>query len=84
MLLQHLRQVRKEAGLTQKQLAERLQPTSDLSPEQAQLVQWQSQRFVFLCESGQRRIDVMELRTLCRALGIDYLELLHKLEPLLD
>jgi transcriptional regulator with XRE-family HTH domain len=84
VLLRELRQAREMAGLTQQQLAERLQPSAGLSSEDAQLRKWQTQRFVSRCETGQRRIDVLELRALCRAIGIPYIEFLQKLDSALD
>ena len=53
VLLRRLRQARKDAGLTQEQLAKRL---------------GQTQSFVSKCERGERRIDVVELRAWCSAL----------------
>ena len=84
MFLRQLRQAREAAGLTQEQLAERLQPTVGLSAEEAQLRKWQTQRFVSRCETGPRRIDVLELRALCRALDIPYVEFLQQLDSVLD
>lgn len=84
MFLRQLRQARKAAGLTQQQLAERLEPTSGLSEEAAKHIKWKTQRFISLCETGQRRIDVLELRALCRALGVSYIEFLQQLDSLLD
>ncbi|WP_229422856.1 helix-turn-helix domain-containing protein [Pseudoduganella umbonata] len=53
-MLRLLREERLAAGLSQEQLATRLQVT---------------QVFVSKCERGQRRIDPVELRTWCMALG---------------
>jgi len=50
-----LRALRQEAQLTQVQLADKLQ---------------QPQSFVGKYEAGERRLDVMELRQVCLALGI--------------
>ena len=50
-----LRALRQEAQLTQVQLADKLQ---------------QPQSFVSKYEAGERRLDVMELRQVCLALGI--------------
>lgn len=52
--LQRLRQARLEAELTQVQVAERLQ---------------KPQSFVAKCESGDRRVDVVELARLARIYG---------------
>lgn len=50
-----LRSVRSEAGLTQAEVAGRL---------------GQPQSFVSKYESGERRLDVIELRQVCKALGV--------------
>ena len=55
VFLKVLRQARRRAGLTQIELAKRIGET---------------QSFVSKCERGERRIDVIELRTFCRAFGI--------------
>lgn len=52
---------RKRAGLTQEQLAKRLK---------------QHQSFVARVESGERRIDVVELVVLARAIGVNAIDLL--------
>jgi len=57
--------MRTASGLTQTQVAERL---------------GQTQAFVSRCERGDRRLDVIELREFCGALGIPYLKFLKKLE----
>jgi len=49
-----LRETRLTAGLTQIELANRLNET---------------QTFISKCERGERRIDVVELESFCRALG---------------
>lgn len=64
-LLELLRAARAEAGLTQEQLAESLNVT---------------QSFVSKCERGERRIDLVELRAWCKALGISLPELVNRLE----
>lgn len=55
VFLRLLRKERKKADLTQDQLADRLGAT---------------QSFVSKCERGERRLDVVELRDWCLALGI--------------
>lgn len=60
---------RKTAGLTQEQLAARLR---------------QHQSFVARVESGERRIDVVELIVLARALGADSGYLLAATEAATD
>jgi transcriptional regulator with XRE-family HTH domain len=52
--LRHLREIREDAGVTQLDLAKRLKST---------------QSFVSKCERGERRLDVVELRLWCEALG---------------
>ena len=64
-----LRQVRKEAGLTQAELAERLNTL---------------QTIVSNYEIGERRLDVLELRQICRALGVPLLKFVERLEEVLD
>lgn len=56
---------RKRSGLTQRQLAEILR---------------RPQSFVSKYESGERRLDVLELLEICRAVGEDPCSLLLKLE----
>ena len=64
-LLRHLRQVRRNSGLTQVQLGERL---------------GQPQAIISKCERGERRLDVIELRAYCAAMGVNYLIFLDQLE----
>jgi len=59
LFLQQLRSVRTKAGMTQAQLAAKLGRT---------------QSFVSKCERGERRLDIVELRAFCRALGISLTE----------
>ena len=65
LLLEMLRAARESNGLTQLDVAERLQ---------------QSQSFVSKCERGERRIDAVELRAFCVAIGISYTDFLTKFE----
>jgi transcriptional regulator with XRE-family HTH domain len=60
-----LRELREGAGLTQEELAARLE---------------RDQPWVSVVESGQRRIDVVELREMCKALAIDSVEFMKMLE----
>jgi transcriptional regulator with XRE-family HTH domain len=60
-----LRQVRREAGLRQVGLAERLD---------------RPQSFVSNVEKGQRRVDVLELREICEACGTTLGEFVSRLE----
>ena len=53
IFLDHLRETREKANITQAKLAERLGET---------------QSFVSKCERGERRIDVAELREFCLAI----------------
>ena len=55
--LKLLKAARREAGLTQTHLAKRMAVT---------------QSFVSKCERGQRRLDVVELRAWCKALGTSF------------
>lgn len=57
VFLRQLREARIRAGLTQAQLAERL---------------GQSQSFVSKCERGERRLDVVEARAFCIAIGTPF------------
>lgn len=52
--LECLRETREAAGLTQADVAERLH---------------QTQSFVSKCERGERRMDLVELREFCSAMG---------------
>jgi len=64
-----LRQVRQEAGLTQAKLAGLL---------------GKPQSFVSKYESGERRLDVLELREICVAAGISLESFIIRLEGSLD
>jgi transcriptional regulator with XRE-family HTH domain len=63
-LLALLRQLRSDAGLTQAQLAARLH---------------RDQTFVSKYESGERRLDILELRAVCRATDMDFVEFIARL-----
>ena len=63
-----LRQVRKEAGLTQAELAGRLNTL---------------QTIVSNFEIGERRLDVLELRQVCTALGVPLVKFIERLEEVL-
>lgn len=56
-------------GLSQTEVAERLS---------------QTQLFVSRSEIGDRKVDVIELRTLCRALGINFVEFVRQLDDELE
>ncbi len=63
-----LKKAREKAGVTQVELAEAL---------------GQSQSFVSKCERGERRLDVIQLRTLCHTLGLTLPEFVDSLERVL-
>ncbi len=62
-----LRQVRAEAGLTQMGLAKSLR---------------QPQSFVSKYESGERRLDLIELRQICKAVGLTLSDFIRRFEDL--
>jgi len=64
-LLALLREIRLEAGLTQAQLAACLKT---------------DQTVISKIESGERRVDVLELREICKAVGITLEGFVRKLE----
>jgi transcriptional regulator with XRE-family HTH domain len=63
-----LRAMRAEAGLTQTELAVRI---------------GKDQTFVSKYESGERRLDVLEVREICRAMGVSLEEFVKRLEKVL-
>ena len=67
-LLSLLRLVRTEAGLTQADVAQRLK---------------QPQSFVSKYESGERRLDILELREGCHAIGVPLPEFVDRLDQAL-
>jgi transcriptional regulator with XRE-family HTH domain len=64
-LLGLLRGIRVDAGLTQSELASRLA---------------RDQTFVSKYESGERRLDILELREVCQAIGTDFVMFIRKLD----
>ncbi len=60
-----LRRARNDAGLTQAELAARLD---------------QPQSFVSKYETGERRIDFIELREICKSIGIPVLSFIRSFE----
>lgn len=60
-----VRQMRLDAGLRQADLAEKLR---------------QPQSFVSRYESGERRLDVLELGQICAVLGVSLAEFVRRLE----
>lgn len=65
VVLRLLKETREQAGLTQTDLAKKLR---------------QSQSFVSKIECGDRRLDVIQLRTMCRHLGLALGDFVEKLE----
>jgi len=65
LFLRLLREARNAAGLSQAQAAERL---------------GRPQSFISKCESGERRIDLVEFLQFCRLYGCDPHEILRRLE----
>ena len=68
-LLRLLKETRQAANITQVQLAKKLR---------------QSQSFVSKCERGESRLDVIQLRVICRHLGTDLPEFIAELEKRLN
>lgn len=64
-LLVLLRGLRVDAGLTQTELASRLS---------------RDQTFISKYESGERRLDVLELREVCQAIGTEFVTFIRKLD----
>jgi len=64
-----LQAIRKEASLSQVELAARL---------------GKPQSFVSKYESGERRLDILELNQICKASNISLTEFARRLETLLD
>ena len=60
-----LRQIREQAGLTQVELAQKLDTT---------------QSFISKCERGDRRIDIVELRAFCTAMGTSLIQFVETFE----
>jgi transcriptional regulator with XRE-family HTH domain len=60
-----LKAARVQAGLTQQSLAGRLGV---------------AQSFVSKYESGERRLDIVELRDVCRAIGISFSSVIRRFE----
>jgi transcriptional regulator with XRE-family HTH domain len=64
-----LRRLRTDAGITQEQLAAKLK---------------RPQSFVSKIEAGERRLDIIELREVCSALGIPLLKFVQEFEKALQ
>lgn len=67
-LLTLLQQVRDNAGLSQNALAERI---------------GRSQSFISKLETGESRLDLLELRQICKAVGISLLDFIKQFEDML-
>lgn len=65
VLCRLLREKREAAGLTQVEMAERLDET---------------QSYVSKCERGDRRVDLVQLRQFCRAMGLTLSEFVGEFE----
>jgi transcriptional regulator with XRE-family HTH domain len=65
VVLRLLKEARESAGLTQMDLAKKLK---------------QSQSFVSKMERGDRRIDIVQLRTICKIYGMSLLKFVEQLE----
>ena len=65
VFLRELRAARVQVGLTQVDLATRLGET---------------QSFISKCERGERRLDILELRVFCRAIGLSLSGFVQRLE----
>ncbi len=65
VLLQVLHEAREKAGVTQVELASRL---------------GRSQSFVSKCERGERRLDVVQFREVCHALGTTLPKIINAFE----
>lgn len=68
LFLDRLKDARKKAGLTQEQLARLLGET---------------QSFVSKCERGERRLDIVEVRSFCIALSVPFPSFATQLDSLL-
>lgn len=68
-VLRLLRAARESSGITQVDLAKRLKVT---------------QSFVSKIERGDRRLDIVQLRSLCKIFGVSLLDFVKQLEDELD
>lgn len=69
VVLRLLRAARERSGITQVQLAKKLKLT---------------QSFVSKIERGDRRLDIVQLRTICQTMGLSLSEFVEQLEKELD
>ena len=65
LFLSTLKEVREEKGLSQTEVAERLGKT---------------QSFVSKVERGERRLDIVEVRTFCIAIGVSFPSFIDRIE----
>ena len=65
ILIQHLRSAREANGITQKQLADLLGC---------------NQTIISKIETLERRIDIIELRTICQKINISFIDFIIKVE----
>jgi len=69
VLLKHLKKMRADAGLSGPEIQRRLnRPNS----------------YVSKVESGEKRLDVLELREYCQACGVSIVDFIHSLEKKLS
>lgn len=68
MFLKRLREVHQATGLTQEEVAQRL---------------GSYQRLVSRCLTGERRMDIIEVRAFCEALGISFSDFAAELDKAL-
>jgi len=68
-LLLLLRQLRRDAGLRQVDMAQKL---------------GKPQAFVSYYESGARRLDLLELRLVCKVLGVRLVDFVRRFERMLE
>ena len=69
LFLELLRSLRAKQGLTQEDLGSKIN---------------KNQSFISKCERGERRLDIVELRAFCKAIGVNFGEFVSELEILLD
>ena len=65
VFLRLLREARTASGVTQEELAERIGNT---------------QSFVSKCERGERRLDIVEVRAFCQAIGVPFAKFVRDFE----
>ena len=69
LFLQLVRNARKRAGLTQEDVANRLGKT---------------QSFISKCERGERRLDIVDVRDFCEAIGLTLPEFVGEFEEAIE